>query len=239
MNIKISFPILLFLIIVFSAFNKQNSSNNVMIIGQMKDVMWKGKLQGNINLDTISDKEGLYGIGPVEYLSGEILIFNGKSYKSTVLSDTTMQVEETFTIKAPFFAYSNIIKWEKVILPDSVITINDLEKYINNTTKELHRPFMFKISAVIDEAMIHIVNLAEGAKVSSPKEAHEGMIDYILNNEEVDIVGFFSTEHQSIFTHHDTYLHMHLITKDRKKMGHLDDVRFKKGELILYLPQYN
>ncbi|HLS70521.1 MAG TPA: acetolactate decarboxylase [Chitinophagaceae bacterium] len=239
MNIKISFPILLFLIIVFSAFNKQNSSNNVMIIGQMKDVMWKGKLQGNINLDTISDKEGLYGIGPVEYLSGEILIFNGKSYKSTVLSDTTMQVEETFTIKAPFFAYSNITKWEKVILPDSVITINDLEKYINNTTKELHRPFMFKISAVIDEAMIHIVNLAEGAKVSSPKEAHEGMIDYILNNEEVDIVGFFSTEHQSIFTHHDTYLHMHLITKDRKKMGHLDDVRFKKGELILYLPQYN
>jgi acetolactate decarboxylase len=37
----------------------------------------------------------LYGLGTVEYLEGEILIIDGKSYKSMVNSDSTMKVEET------------------------------------------------------------------------------------------------------------------------------------------------
>jgi acetolactate decarboxylase len=49
-------------------------------------------------------------------------------------------------------------------------------------------------------------------------------------------IGFFSTEHKAIFTHHDTFLHMHLITTDRQKMGHLDEVFLKKGTIKLYLP---
>ena len=70
--------------------------------------------------------------------------------------------------------------------------------------------------------------------MSSPKEAHQGQVDYKLNEEHVDIVGFFSTQHKGIFTHHDSYLHLHLITRDRTKMGHLDDVEF--DEMKLYLP---
>ena len=58
----------------------------VKIVGQMKDVMKKGKLFGNINLDTIENKEHLYGLGPIEYLTGEILIIDGKSYQSNVLA---------------------------------------------------------------------------------------------------------------------------------------------------------
>ena len=39
--------------------------------------MWKGELSGTINLDTISNKKGLYGLGPESYLTGELLINNG------------------------------------------------------------------------------------------------------------------------------------------------------------------
>ena len=68
-------------------------------------------------------------------------------------------------------------------------------------------------------------------------EAHNGQKNYDLQNEQADIIGFFSTKHQAIFTHHDTFLHMHLITVDRKKMGHLDEVLFKKGTISLFLPE--
>ncbi len=210
--------------------------NEVIVVGEMKNVMWKGQLFANINLDTIANKTNLYGLGPLEYLAGEILIIDGKSYQSTVISNDKMKVEETFTIKAPFFGYANISKWEEKILPDSILTTQQLEEYINQETKQSKRPFMFKLNGKIDNAKIHIVNLPKGSKVSSPKQAHEGLINYYLTNEKVDIVGFFSTEHQTIFTHHDTYLHMHLITSDRQKMGHLDEVLFKKGEMKLYLP---
>lgn len=214
----------------------QQTTNEVKIVGQMKNVMWKGQLYGNINLDTIANKTNLYGLGPVEYLAGEILIINGKSYKSTVVSDSTMKVEETYVIKAPFFGYANISKWTEQTLPESIQTIQQLEQYLDKVTKSSPRPFMFKLSGTVEQATIHIVNLPKGSKVSSPDEAHKGQKNYELQNEQAVIIGFFSTEHKAIFTHHDTFLHMHLMTTDKQKMGHLDKVLFKKGAMKLYLP---
>ena len=227
--------ILILLLSSCSTKTKQ-TKNDIKIVGEMKNVMWKGQLYGNINLDTISNKEHLYGLGPVEYLSGELMIFDGKSYKSTVLTPSTMKVEETYDIKAPFFGYANISKWTEQTLPDSIQTIQQLETYLNKVSKNSPRPFMYKLTGTVEQATIHIVNLPEGSKVSSPDEAHKGQKNYELQNEQADIIGFFSTEHKAIFTHHDTFLHMHLITSDRQKMGHLDEVLFKKGTMKLYLP---
>ena len=214
----------------------QQADSGVKIIGAMKNVMWNGQLYGNIYLDTIADKQHLYGLGHVEYLSGELLILDGSSYKSTVLSEMTMKVEETYKVQAPFFGYANIDKWEEQRLPDSVQTMKQLEVYLDRTTRSARRPFMFKIAGTVDEATIHIVNLPQGTIVKSPNDAHLGQTNFSLTDEEVDILGFFSTDHKAVFTHHDTYLHMHLITSDRKKMGHLDYVFFKKGTIKLFLP---
>jgi acetolactate decarboxylase len=95
---------------------------------------------------------------------------------------------------------------------------------------------MFKLAGTVEQATIHLVNLPKGAKVGSPNDAHQGQTDYQISNENADIIGFFSTEHKAVFTHHDTFLHLHLITADRKKMGHLDKVMFKKGTVKLFLP---
>lgn len=127
----------------------QHSGNEVKIVGQMKDVMWKGQLYGNINLDTIANKTNLYGLGPIEYLAGELLIIDGKSYKSTVTSDTTIKVGETYGIKAPFFGYANISKWTEEALQDSILTIQQLEQYLDKVTKNSPRPFMFKLTGTV------------------------------------------------------------------------------------------
>jgi acetolactate decarboxylase len=236
MNFKTTLLCLKILLFASCSSKAQQTTNEVKIVGQMKNVMWKGQLYGTINLDTIANKRNLYGFGPVEYLSGEILIIDGKSYKSTVVSDSTMVVEETYEIKAPFFSYANISKWTDQILPESVQTIQQLEQYLDNITKSSPRPYLFKLSGTVEKATIHIVNLPKGSKVSSPDEAHKGQRNYELKNQQSEIIGFFSTEHKAIFTHHDTFLHMHLITTNRKIMGHLDEVLFKNGTIKLYLP---
>lgn len=215
---------------------EQKPDNTVKVVGQMRNVMWKGQLTGTIDLDTISNKTHLYGLGPVEYLAGEILIIDGKCYKSTVTSETSMIVEETFSVKAPFFGYANIAKWKASALPDSVQTIHQLEQYLDQITATSPRPFMFRINGVVEEAKIHVVNLPKGSKVSSPAEAHQGQVNYHLNNEASEIIGFFSSKHKAIFTHHDTFLHMHLITTNRAMMGHLDALLLKRGGAMLFLP---
>jgi acetolactate decarboxylase len=214
----------------------QQTSHQVTIIGEMKNVMRKGQLYGNIHLDTITNKTHLYGLGPTAYLRGEIMILDGKSYKSTVVSKKKMKMEETYDIEAPFFGYANIAQWTEHKLPDSVRTISQLESYIDLVSKSSPRPFMFRLTGTVKQATIHVVNLPEGSKVSSPEEAHKGQINYYLNNVKCEVLGLFSTQHKTIFTHHDTFLHMHMMTADRKKMGHLDAMVLKEGA-TLYLPK--
>lgn len=208
--------------------------SNIRIVGEMKNVMWKGELWSTIDLDTISDKTGLYGLGPISYLTGELLINDGESYVSKVTSDSTMTVDKTFKIAAPFFVYGNVTEWDVMELPSDVKTIQELEKFIDDITTEHQRPFIFKLIGQVSTAIIHIQNLPEGTKVSSPDEAHQGQTDYHIVNEDAEIIGFFSTEHKGVFTHHDSFMHMHLVTKDEKKMGHLDELVIEK--MKLYLP---
>lgn len=236
MNLKLALLALTILTLTSYTTQAQQATNEVKIVGQMRNVMWNGQLYGTINLDTIANKTNLYGLGPVEYLAGEILILDGKSYKSTVVSDTTMEVEETYDIKAPFFGYATISKWTEQTLPERIQTLPQLETYLDELTKNSPRPFLFKLSGTVEQATIHVVNLPKGSTVSSPAEAHQGQKNYALKNEQADIIGFFSTEHKAIFTHHDTFLHLHLMTTDKRKMGHLDEAVFKKGTMKLYLP---
>ena len=214
-----------------------NSASKVTIIGAMKNVMHKGELFATINLDTIRNKQHLYGIGPVEYLTGEILILDGKAYKAEAATDTSVKMTETFNLKAPFFGYANIESWNEKTIPDSVSTIKQLEDYLDKATKDYPRPYFFKLDATVDNATVHIVNLPAGTKVSSPEDARQGSRKYTVANKKVEMLGFFSTEHKSIFTHHDTFVHIHLITDDKTKMGHLDELKITKGTAKLYLPK--
>ncbi len=162
----------------------------VSVVGAMKNVMWKGQLGRTIDLDTISNREHLYGLGPAEYLSGELLIIDGRSYKSTVDTDTTMKIEETFKAGAPFFVYGNVDRWTEHDVPDSVRTLPQFEGYLDRMTTNATRPFAFRLTGTVEAATIHIVNLPPGATVSSPDDSHRGRRIYTLRNEPSEIVGF-------------------------------------------------
>ncbi|PHN07717.1 acetolactate decarboxylase [Flavilitoribacter nigricans] len=211
-------------------------SGSVQIAGAMRTVMHQGKLAGIIDLDTLQPRAGLYGLGPVEYLSGELLIVDGQSYVSRVTDDSLMTVTEDFGVKAPFFVYAHREEWAQTTLPDSISNLKQLEAYLQENTRQLERPFVFKLNGRIKQAVIHIQNLPAGTAVSSPEEAHQGQVNYPLSNETVDIIGFYSTEHHGVFTHHDSDMHLHLITADRQQMGHLDELGIATGGMTLFLP---
>jgi acetolactate decarboxylase len=216
----------------------QGYSQQIHLVGAMWEVMHEGKLYGNIQLYTISNKSHLYGLGPVEGLKGEIMILDGKCYVAKYESDTSATMTQTYAVEAPFFGYTNIEKWKELSLPKSVISIADLDKYLNQQTKKSKRPFFFKMEGEIASANVHIMALPEGVQVTSPQVAHEkGQKHYALKAQKVILLGFFSTEHQTIFTHHSTFTHIHLLSADEKIMGHLDEIRYQKGKMKLYLPQ--
>lgn len=236
MKVVSIFILMISFLVGFSGYSQSNMSE-VIVTGAMKNVMWKGQLKGTIQLDTIANKKHLYGIGPLEGLRGEVMIVDGKCYTSRVTSPAEMKVAEEYKVKAPFFVHGYAGDWKEIKLPDNIVTLQDLESYLGKVMKTTDKPFVFKLTGTAEEATIHVVNLPEGAVVKNPDDAHKGQVSYKLNDEEVVVVGFYSRNHQSVFTHHDTYMHLHLITKDEAKMGHVDELKFKKGMILLYLPK--
>ena len=75
--------VFLSLIAAFISCDNPDNASSVKVVGQMRDVMWKGELEGKISTDSINHPTS-YGLGPIEYLKGEVLLFEGKTYISKV-----------------------------------------------------------------------------------------------------------------------------------------------------------
>ena len=221
-----------------TALDQPKPTSTPTIKGTMRAVMREGKLGPVISTDTLI-QTNLYGFGPMAYLRGELLVLDGKVYEAAVVNKKQMQVKKVGKATAPFFGFAHIASWQQVTIPDSVSDLTTLENYLNQTigTTNPNYNTFFKLKAKAKEATIHLVNLPKGTKVSSPEQAHKGLVQYPITNQEVEILGFYSQQHQTIFTHHDTNLHLHLITADRKTMGHLETITFEPKQVQLFLPQ--
>ena len=148
------------------------SESSVQIVGAMRNVMWKGQLGGVVQLDTLAkNRKGLYGLGPVEYLQGEILIYDGTTLVSTVNDEGNPVVKEIPQVSAPFFVYGHQDRWNSLELPETVHDIPSLEQFITSKTDHLTKPFVFKINATVEKAIYHIQDLPQGSIVRNPEEA--------------------------------------------------------------------
>lgn len=211
------------------------SPSETRVAGAMRNVMQKGDLTSHISTDTISPKSGLYGLGPGANLKGELMILDGVVYQSTVVSPSTMRVEKKNGAKAPFFVYKHVRAWREVKLPDHVKTPKQLEKFLDSINTSLKNPFAFRIIGTPHTVGFHVVNLPKSAVIKSPADAHKGQINFVLHSKPVEILGFFSREHAGVFNHHDSFVHMHVITKSRKMLGHVDDFVLDKKQTRLYI----
>ncbi|MBK8500425.1 MAG: acetolactate decarboxylase [Flavobacteriales bacterium] len=200
----------------------------------MRNTMFNGQLDGLIAMDSLQIP-GTYGLGPLSHLRGEILLWDGVPYASRATSDSSLTVQVEREASAPFFVHAIVQEWLEVQLPDSINELAKLDDFLTGRFAHENRPKVFKLSGFIAHAEIHVVDLPPGALVRSPDDAHEGRKTFVHEKSAADLLGFFSTRHKAVFTHHDTNIHVHLITRDRLWMGHVDEVRFDPALVRLFV----
>ena len=198
----------------------------------MRDVMWEGDLKGKIETDSLNNKE-TYGLGPIEFLKGEIVVFDGQTFVSKVIDSIFHQVTKIPSVRAPFFVYSTNSDLKVIEFNRENFTLKELEEYINSVYKDYNQPLLLRIDGLFDNIKLHSVNLPEGKKVSSPDEAHQGLTQYDFKNISGSLIGFFSRNHKAVFTHHDSFFHAHFISDDLKVLGHIDETDFNSSKVTL------
>ena len=198
----------------------------------MRNVMWLGDLEGKISTDSLNSNTA-YGLGPIEYLKGEILLFEGQTYISKVIDSLQHKVEQTESSRAPFFVYSTASDLREINIPQDDFTLKSTENLIDSLYNDYENPLLIRIDGMFDAITVHSVNLAEGSTVSSPDQAHQGLTKYDYENVSGSLIGFFSRKHKAVFTHHDGFFHAHFISDQRNILGHVDAIDFNSNKVSL------
>jgi len=224
--------IYIFFALLLASCTKPTPNSSIKVVGEMRDVMWKGNLKGKIATDSLNSKE-IYGLGPIEFLKGEIVIFEGQSYVSKVVDSISHEVFKVPSASAPFFVYTTNTNLKVVELTPANYSLKGIEEHINSLYNNYDQPLLIRIDGVFNTMKLHSVNLPDGQKVSSPDEAHQGLTQYDFKNIFGSLIGFFSRHHKAVFTHHDSFFHAHFISDDRKVLGHIDETDFNSSKVTL------
>ena len=233
-----------FLVVIILFFTYATDKRDIVkYVGAIKQVKKEGRLEATIYLDSISDKANLFALGPVENLQGELMILDGESYVSEVNSQGMNTVKTSYVVGAPFLVYCNVNIWNEFNLERSIDNLQELQNEIGKLAQangfDLQTAFPFKVSGVINNAKYHVIWKDLKVKEHSPEIHKNSKVFYPLSAEPVDILGFYSQNHAGIFTHHDSFIHAHVINADRTKMGHLDEIQMEAGSVKVHLPAFD
>lgn len=218
--------------------NSGNQNTEVKYSGALRSMM-SGDLQATASLDSLSAKPNLYALGAFENLKGEIQIFNGKAFNSAVQSGNLV-FDKTFDKKASLIVYAEIANWQNIEIPSAINSSKKLETFIEEQAKQLgidtEKPIPFLIEGKSQSLSWHVINWKDGDTKHTHKKHKESGLNGNLENEEVEIIGFFSKSHKAVFTHHTTFLHMHFKSQNEELAGHVDDL-ILGNTMILKLPK--
>lgn len=226
-------------ILTTSCKSKVNEDKKIEVkyAGALKNIM-SGNIQATISLDSLSNKKNLYALGAMENLKGEIQIFNGKPSNSFV-KDRSLKINDSYNLKASLLVYAVIEEWDSFQIENSK-TKSDLEEQIIEIAKSsgmnIAKPFPFLLDGSVTSLDWHVINWIDGDKVHTHKKHKEAGSNGRLTNRAVEILGFYSSKHKGIFTHHTSNMHMHFKTADNSVAGHIDDLSLNK-RITLKLPK--
>lgn len=207
--------------------------------GALKNMMRKGDISAQVNLQHFQKTEHLYALGAVAELKGEILVLDGLPLIASV-QDQAIIVDTTYDSDATLLVYTSVEDWVSTSIAAKTMNKEALEQQLELVAESnglnLDRPFPFLLRGLVNTADWHVINWPKGDKEHTHEKHISSGLSGTIKDEEVEILGFYSKHHHAIFTHHTTNMHMHVRTLDNSIVGHLDDLILARGVELL-LPQ--
>ena len=222
----------------------------VEYVGAQKEIFKTGKAASVVTLEDLAGRKGLYAMGPIDGLDGEITIFDSKPYITKVRGND-YTVDKGLKHGAIFLVWTEQTNWIDVPLPATVKGYVDLQKFVKEQAQkagiDVTKPFPFLMVGTPVEIKWHInVDRTEGKPIT--KELFvKSKEPYVTKSEPVDIIGFYSEKHAGVFLSQyapaikegsgmENYIHIHLVSKTSKAAGHIDNITFGDG-MMLRLPK--
>lgn len=211
----------------------------VHVQGAMKDMGDTYDLK--MDLDTLTERSHLYGMGPYDRMKGEITIVDGIPHYASAFVEGEYHIGQSWGLQSPFFVYANVPEWEMFEMKGPINSVAELQTKVATLAKDrgydLGLPFAFRITGTFEGLTAHIVT----PRSPDVEGYREGVKSQKFSFDHIggEIVGFYSENHQGIFTGTNSFVHVHFLKDDKTFMGHLDAIGSGMGTFQLYLPKRN
>lgn len=215
-----------------------NEGPAVQWVGTLRNVHHGIDYSGHIDLRSLANVNHLYAVGPEEGLKGEITIWDSTPLLSEIEGGKLL-VKKTFNRKACFLVYGQVSRWKPVESSDA-ISHQSSSKQIQALAKanglNTEIPFAFLMKGKAKSVRFHVLNKTDELPPDGTTQQHEkAKVTFTLLDQPVEILGFYSEHHQGVFTHHDSFVHLHVKTPDGKQSGHVEALDLELGSTI-FLP---
>jgi len=238
------------MISAYAAIVGSKKEGAVEYVGAQKEIFKTGKATSVVSLEDLADRKGVYAMGPIDGLDGEITIFDSKPYITKVRgNDYTL--DKTFKHGAFFLVWTEQKNWIDMPLPATVKGYVDLQKFVKEQAQkagvDVTKPFPFLMTGTPVEIKWHINVDRTGGKPITKELFVKSKAPFVTKNEPVDIIGFYSDHHVGVFLAEyapaikegsgmKNAIHIHLVSRTSKASGHIDDITFGDG-MVLRLPK--
>jgi acetolactate decarboxylase len=209
------------------------SASAVCAAARTYDVSWQGSLQavhggdvsGKVPLQQFKDKKNLYAVGPAAGLDGEITVIGGKIYVTRVRHGELI-TDKSFSASASFLVWSEVAAWQQPVpLGTEVRNLAQFEKQIEALAGKVgidtSTPFPFTVEGVFEWIDYHV--LVPETDQQTHAAQNDGAKKMSVKMADAEIVGFFSKNHQGVFTHKGSVAHLHVVEPNGNS-GHVDQI---------------
>lgn len=192
-----------------------------------------------ISLDTLQVYKGLVALGPLGKMQGEITIVDGIPYAGVTNPDESGAVQKSWEIEAPFLVYSDVEEWQEIKLSGKVNSQQELEASLEvafiAAGLDLSQPFPFRVFGTFDQMITHIVT-PRSPEIAGYKEGRN-QVNYTHSVENGELIGFYSREGKGIYTHQNSFYHIHFLNEAKTFAGHLDKFESSLEGFKIWVPK--
>lgn len=208
---------------------------SVSWVGEMHKTIREGDVAAKVWIGTLLSTPGLNAVGPIEGLAGEITVINGRLHLGTASPEGTRSAVAN-DAGAPFLVWAHVSEWQSREMPIDVVALESLEERLPALLAaaglDPATPTVFRVEAVARSLKFHVLRPIPG--LPPGREAHDAaQVRGVLADSPVRMIGFFSPDHRGVFTPGSSDLHIHFVTQDGQRSGHVDSFEIQPGALLL------
>lgn len=236
--------------------NAHAQSTDITHYGNFKHMMHTGDTTGKVLLSAVPAAPGVWGVGALAGLKGEIIQVDGKLLVSLGTDSKGTLNPPAPTDSAVLWASGQVKDWDSVKIP-TYMTQAQFEAFFTQQATarkiDLTKPFMFRVTGSYAHLIWRVVTGeaptgdqgAHGAHGSATGQTGHGAHGDHTNKKSGmklfrqpvatgQLVGVYSGDTlEGVISHPGEKFHVHYIDDDLKVSGHVDQYSIKAGSMLL------